>query len=431
MPSIKLISLGCSKNTVDSENLLGNLLPEYWTIIPSDRAKDPDVMLINTCGFILDAKEESINTILQCARLKAKGRIRHLYVMGCLSKRYGHELKEEIKEVDEWFGVDDMPKIVEKIVGKSINVSLEERYLTTPSHYAYLKISEGCNRACAFCAIPAIRGRHVSRSIESILVEARALVSKGVKELIIVAQDVCTYGLDLYGEQSLTELLKELEKIEGLEWIRLQYLYPHSLPKGLLDFMASSSKVCKYVDIPIQHISSSVLSKMNRSGNEEEVKEVLQQIRQKMPEAAIRTTIIVGFPNESKEDFEKLCSFVEDFRFDRLGVFTYSMEDGTPAEALGDPISEEEKQERADALMEIQENIVESLSQKHLGKTYNVLFDREEGDYFVGRTQWDSPEVDGEVLVEKNSKSKGLKLGNFYKVLINEAETHDLYGELA
>lgn len=441
MATIKLISLGCSKNTVDSEVILGHLLPEHWTCLSAESAQHPDVLLINTCGFIGDAKQESIDMILQAVMMKNRGVIRRLYVMGCLVQRHGEELRREIPEVDAWFGVREPEKVVAEIAKEelsaekaaeaeqSVNISPEQRMLLTPAHYAYLKISEGCDRACAFCAIPLIRGKHVSRPIESLIKEAEALVQQGVRELILVAQDVTYYGIDLYGRQRLSDLVEALAKIEDLRWIRLQYLYPHSFPEDLIDLMQREPKLCAYIDIPLQHISTPVLHSMQRATDKEATTALLQKLRTALPHAVFRTTLIVGFPTETEEAFEELKDFVRTFKFDRLGVFTYSEEEGTPAAALKDVVSEEEKLRRADEIMALQEDISLSLNEARVEQVMEVVIDREEGDYYVGRTRYDSPEVDDEVLIPLDEGR--LQIGQFYQVRITEAEAHDLYATLA
>ncbi len=419
---------------------MGHLLPEHWTCLSAESGQHPDVLLINTCGFIGDAKQESIDMILQAVMMKSKGLIRRLYVMGCLVQRHGEELRKEIPEVDAWFGVREPEKVVGEIAkeelsaekaaaaAQSVTISPEQRMLITPSHYAYLKISEGCDRGCAFCAIPLIRGKHVSRPIESLVKEAEALVQQGVRELILVAQDVTYYGIDLYNRQRLADLIEALAKIEDLHWIRLQYLYPHSFPEDLIDLMQREPKLCAYIDIPLQHISTPVLHSMQRATDKEATTALLQKLRAALPKAVFRTTLIVGFPTETEAAFEELKDFVRTFKFDRLGVFTYSEEEGTPAAAMQDVVSEEEKLRRADEIMAIQEDISLALNEARVGQVMEVVIDREEGDYYVGRTRYDSPEVDDEVLLPRDHAR--LQTGNFYQVRITEAEAHDLYGRV-
>ncbi|MDE6515697.1 MAG: 30S ribosomal protein S12 methylthiotransferase RimO, partial [Bacteroidales bacterium] len=355
-----------------------------------------------------------------------------LYVMGCLAQRYGQELAAEIPEVDAWFGVREPEKVIAAIVGEDVaaagGYNPERRALTTPAHYAYLKISEGCDRQCAFCAIPLIRGKHISRPMESLLKEAEGLVRQGVKELILVAQDVTYYGLDIYGRQRIADLVKALARIEGLRWIRLQYLYPHSFPEDLLDVMRTEPKLCAYIDIPLQHIATSVLHDMQRATDKEKTTALLHKLKAALPDAVFRTTLIVGFPTETEADFEELKAFVNEFRFDRLGVFTYSEEEGTPAAALQDAVPAAEKERRADEIMQLQETISLSLNEARVGKVFEVVIDREEGDYYIGRTRYDSPEVDDEVLILREEGK--LQIGGFYEVRITEAEVHDLYGRV-
>ncbi|MCM1168843.1 MAG: 30S ribosomal protein S12 methylthiotransferase RimO [Bacteroides sp.] len=426
MPSLKVVSLGCSKNTVDSEVILGNVRKAGWSIVDETSPRTADVVLINTCGFILDAKEESIDAILAetaCKNRRKKGKV---FVMGCLVQRHGNELKEEIPDVDAWFGVNNAQEVVNAILQSQMETDAKERKLTTPMHYAYLKVSEGCDRRCAFCAIPLIRGRHISRPKEEILQEARMLAKSGVREVILVAQDLTYYGMDLYGKRVIADLVRELCRIDGLHWIRLQYLYPHAFPKDLLDVMRTEPKVCRYVDIPLQHINSAILKDMARNTSREQTLALLRDFREALPDAVFRTTLITGFPGEDEAAFEELKAFVQSFRFDRLGVFPYSREEGTPAYASGDTVSEEEKERRAQEIMAIQEGISYGLNQTRVGKTYEVLIDRMEGEFYVGRTQYDSPEVDNEVLIPVDSAE--LKTGEFYNVRITSAEAFDLYG---
>lgn len=462
MPSLKVISLGCSKNTVDSEVILGNIKAAGWSVISENSQRTADVVLINTCGFILDAKQESIDTVLLELERKHRRKKGKLIVMGCLVQRHGQELEKEIPGVDYWIGVNDSQKVVDTILScfpdnrchiehqsrisdKSISgeeigmetadtdskgseVDYTVRKLTTPSHYAYIKVSEGCNRQCAFCAIPLIRGKHISRPKEEILEEARKLVRKGVKELILVAQDLTFYGMDIYGRREIAALVRDLCQIRKLEWVRLQYLYPHSFPDDLLEVMKSEPKVCKYVDIPLQHINTGVLKSMLRSTTRDESLALLEKFRKALPDAAFRTTMIVGFPTEGEAEFRELKEFVADFRFDRLGVFPYSLEEGTPAFGMGDTVSAEEKERRAQEIMDLQEEISLSCNQARVGKIYKVLIDREEGEFYVGRTEYDSPEVDNEVLIPVDTAV--LVPGEFYQVKIVSAEPFDLYGRV-
>ena len=429
MPSLKLISLGCSKNTVDSEVILGNIRKAGWTLIHEESPRTADVVLINTCGFILDAKQESIDTILAEVARKNRRRKGKVFVMGCLVKRHGEELRKEIPDVDAWLGVNDTQSVVQEILQTAVAADDTLRNLTTPSHYAYLKVSEGCDRQCAFCAIPLIRGRHISRPKEEILKEARILAGNGVKELILVAQDLTCYGLDLYGKRVIADLVRDLCRIDGLHWVRLQYLYPHAFPKDLLEVMRTEPKVCRYVDIPLQHIDTPILKSMLRNTTQEQTLSLLEDFRKTLPDAAFRTTLIVGFPGEDEAAFSRLKAFVQSFRFDRLGVFPYSREEGTPAYPLGDTVPEEEKERRAQEIMDMQEEISYEANQARIGQVYEVLIDRLEGEFYVGRTQYDSPEVDNEVLIRADSAE--LAPGNFYPIRIVSAEAFDLYGEVA
>ena len=428
MPSLKIISLGCSKNTVDSEVIAGNVKAAGWTILREESPRAADVTLINTCGFILDAKQESIDTVLAEVARKNRRKRGKVYVMGCLVQRYGKELEKEIPGVDVWRGVNDLNAVVDAILQAPVEADAMVRKLSTPKHYAYLKVSEGCNRQCAFCAIPLIRGKQKSRPKEEILKEARKLAAQGVKEVILVAQDLCNYGTDLYGRKEIAALVKELCRIEEFHWVRLQYLYPHAFPSDLLQVMATEPKVCKYVDIPLQHIDTAVLQSMLRSTTREQTESLLAEFRRLLPGAAFRTTLITGFPTEGEAEFEELKRFVRDFRFDRLGVFPYSLEEGTPAYGLGDPVPAEKKESRAQEIMDLQEDISFRLNQEKVGKVYEVLIDREEGEFYVGRTEYDSPEVDNEVLVRVDSAD--LQPGGFYQVKITAAEAFDLYGEV-
>lgn len=423
---VNIITLGCSKNLVDSEKLMGQLKAGSVDVV--HESTDPsEVVVINTCGFINDAKEESIDTILRFARAKEQGLVGKVFVMGCLSQRYEKELKEELAEVDGFYGVNDLPRILSDLGVDYKKELVGERLLTTPGHYAYLKISEGCDKKCSFCAIPLIRGRHVSAPMEDILHEARILADHGVKELILIAQDLTYYGLDLYGRRRLPELLEMLAGIDGIEWIRLHYAYPTDFPMELLDVMTRQPKICRYIDIPLQHISDPILRSMHRGTTREKTLRLLSQIREKVPEVAIRTTLIVGYPNETEELFEELKSFVKEQEFDRLGVFTYSPEEKTHAFYLHDSVPEEVKQARMAEIMEIQQEISFKKNQSRIGKAFKVLIDRKEGEFYIGRTQFDSPEVDNEILIGHDA---GLQTGRFYRVLIERAEDFDLYGRI-
>ncbi len=423
---VNIITLGCSKNIVDSEVLMGQLRAAGVDV--AHEADGPsDVAVINTCGFINDAKEESIDTILRFARAKKEGTVGKVYVMGCLSQRYKKELEAEILEVDGFYGVNDLPVILKDLGVDYRKELVGERMLTTPSHYAYLKISEGCNKKCAFCAIPLIRGRHVSRPLEELVHEASNLASQGVKELILIAQDLTYYGMDLYRERRLASLLGALCEIPGIEWIRLHYAYPSDFPDEILDVIASQPKICRYIDMPLQHISDLMLRSMNRGLTTEKTLSLLGKIREKIPGIAIRTTLITGFPYETEDHFEELKSFVRTQRFDRLGVFTYSPEEKTSAYYLHDIIPEEVKNSRMEEIMAIQQEISYEKNQEKVGKVLRVIIDRQEGDFWVGRSEYDSPEVDNEILV---SSGIPLKIGEFYNVTIDRADYFDLYGQI-
>lgn len=427
MPTkVNLITLGCSKNLVDSEQLAGLLGNDYTISFDAEKGRF-DIVIINTCGFIGDAKEESIDMILQYAALRKQKKIKLLLVFGCLVQRYAEDLSREIPEVDRFFGVNDYKEIAEYILQKNIAKNDCLRLLSTPSHYAYLKISEGCDKFCSFCAIPYIRGRHVSEPMESIIAQAEALARKGVKELIVVAQDTTNYGVDLYGECRLTSLLEQLAKIEGIEWIRLQYSYPNNFPMDLLDLMHREPKICKYIDMPLQHIDNSILDSMNRRITKEEIMDLIERLRAKVPHLCLRTTLIVGYPNETEEQFTALEDFVVQTKFDRMGAFTYSPEEGTAAFKLEDNIPEEEKSERLNRLVDIQQAISLSLNQAKVGKVFKVLIDRLEGDFWVGRTEFDSPEVDNEVLIPANQEAQ---VGCFVNAKITAAEEFDLYADI-
>ena len=424
---INIITLGCSKNLVDSEHLAGVLKANGHEVLFDSTKKKFDVAIINTCGFIGDAKEESIDVILEYIEEKKKGNIKNIIVFGCLVERYKETLEEEFIEIDAFFGVNNYLDIATYLNAQIEKDFFLQRQPSTPKHFAYLKISEGCDRFCSFCAIPYIRGRHISIPIEELVEEAQCLAKRGVKEIIIIAQDTCNYGKDLYGKVRLVDLLKEIAKIEQIEWIRLQYSYPNDFNDELIEFLANEPKMCKYIDMPLQHINNRLLSSMNRKITGEEIRTLINKIRKKIPQVCLRTTLIVGYPSESKEEFEELKEFVEQTKFDRMGAFTYSAEENTAAFKLEDNISQEEKQDRLDALTFSQESISLNLNQKKIGKTFKVLIDRKEGEYYVGRTEFDSPEVDNEVLISIEEK---IKIGNFYQVKITDAVEFDLYGEI-
>ncbi|MFZ4523302.1 MAG: 30S ribosomal protein S12 methylthiotransferase RimO [Bacteroidales bacterium] len=426
---IGLISLGCAKNLVDAELLMKQLEANRFHLVfdPVDH-KHIDTAIINTCGFINDAKTESIDTILQYVQAKQHGLIDHVYVMGCLSERYLSKMKEEIPEVDAFFGVNDLKKIVSHIGGTYKTQLVGERKLTTPAHYAYLKIAEGCDRKCSFCAIPMIRGKHISRPIEDIVSEASRLVSAGIKEINLISQDTTYYGLDIYKKRLLPELLDSLANISGLEWIRLHYTYPDGFPSELLDVVKTHENICNYIDIPLQHISDRILKSMHRGMDGDSTRRLVEKIRETIPGVAIRTTLIAGYPGETAKEFRELEKFIADYRFDRLGVFPYSHEEGTGAFNLKDSVPAKLKMERVSDLMSLQEGISMSLNEGKIGQTMKVLVDRREGDFYIARTEHDSPEVDNEVLIEATGQI--CAPGSFYNVEIIRAESFDLYAEM-
>jgi ribosomal protein S12 methylthiotransferase len=387
---------------------------------------DSNIVVINTCGFIDNAKEESINTILEHAERKQAGKIDKLYVTGCLSERYKPDLEREITNVDQYFGTTDLPKLLKVLGADYKHELLGERLTTTPKHYAYLKIAEGCDRPCSFCAIPLMRGKHKSTPIEKLVIEAKNLAKNGVKELILIAQDLTFYGLDIYKKRRLADLLIELSKVEGIEWIRLHYAFPTGFPQDVLDVIRENDKVCNYIDIPLQHINDEILKSMKRGTSHQKTDDLLKAFREKVPNMAIRTTLIVGYPGETEERFQELRQWVQDTKFDRLGVFTYSHEENTSAHVLDDDISDEVKKARQEEIMDLQTHISWELNQEKIGKTFKVLFDRKEGDYFIGRTEFDSPDVDNEVLVKANETY--IRMGDFANVLIEKTDHFDLYG---
>lgn len=426
LKSIQVVTLGCSKNLVDSEVLMRQLESNGFLVTHDTSKNDANIVVINTCGFINDAREESIETILSYARARKRNKIERVYVMGCLSQRYKKELAAEIHEVDGFFGVSELPEILKAIGADYKKELLGERHITTPSHYAYLKISEGCDRTCSFCAIPLIRGKHISKPIETIIDEAKYLASKGVKELLLIAQDITYYGLDIYKSRRLAGLLKELVMVEGIEWIRLHYAYPAGFPDNVLEVMASEPKICKYLDIPLQHISDKILKSMHRNHDATQTRQLIRKIREQVPGVALRTTIIVGYPGETESDFNELKNFITEARFDRLGVFMYSPEENTGAFLLPDDVPDEIKEQRAGEIMKIQERISLELNQKKAGETHKVIIDRLEGGFWVGRSEYDSPEVDNEILVPEKY---GLIPGEFYQIKISGSEAFDLFGE--
>jgi ribosomal protein S12 methylthiotransferase len=424
---VNIITLGCSKNLVDSEMLSGQLAANDIAVVHENKKLDHNIVVVNTCGFIDKAKEESVNTILDQVDLKKKGKLDKVYVTGCLSERYRGDLAAEIPEVDAWFGTMELPLMLNQLNADYKAELLGERLLSTPQHYAYLKISEGCNRTCSFCAIPLMRGQHVSKTIEQLVDEAKGLVKKGVKEVMLIAQELTYYGLDIYKERALPKLLNALADVEGLEWIRLHYAYPSKFPLEVLDVMRERDNICKYIDIPLQHASNNMLKAMRRNITREEMSELIKEIRQRVPGIAIRTTLIAGFPGETLEDIEELKEFLKEHRFDRVGIFTYSHEENTSAHDLVDNVPAEEKQRRAEEIMEVQQEISLDINQSKEGQILKVLVDKKEAGRFLGRTQFDSVEVDNEVVINTN---KRLKPGDFVQVKITKAYDYDLEGEL-
>lgn len=420
---INVVTLGCSKNIYDSEVLMGQLRANGKDVV---HEKEGNVVVINTCGFINNAKEESVNTILSYAEKKKKGLVDKVFVTGCLSERYKPELQKEIPNVDAYFGTTDLPQLLKALGADYKHELLGERLTTTPKNYAYLKIAEGCDRPCSFCAIPLMRGKHKSKSIEALVSEAKALAKDGVKELILIAQDLTYYGLDLYKQRRLADLLRSLVQVEGIEWIRLHYAFPTGFPMQVLEVMKSEPKICNYIDIPLQHISDPILKSMRRGTTMEKTNNLLADFRNTIPQMAIRTTLIVGYPGETEQDFEVLKAWVQQQRFERLGCFTYSHEEDTHAYALEDNVPDEVKQARANEIMEIQSQISWELNQEKIGKVFRCVIDRKEGNYFVGRTEYDSPDVDNEVLVDATEYY--LKIGDFSHIKITDAGDFDLYG---
>ena len=429
MKKINVITLGCSKNTVDSEHLMARLAAAgYEVLFDSDRT-DAKVVVINTCGFIGDAKQESIDMILRAAAAKQAGKIERLFVVGCLSERYANELRAEIPEVDEYFGARTWDGIVRALGASEDPALATERRLTTPKHYAYLKISEGCNWKCGYCAIPLIRGGHVSVPMEELEEEARKLAAQGVRELMVIAQDTTYYGIDLYGRRMLAELLRRLCRIDGIAWIRLHYAYPAAFPDEVIEVMAAEPKICKYLDIPFQHISDAQLAAMHRRHTKAEAMELIRRLRTAIPDLALRTTLLVGYPGETEADFEELLEFVREVRFERLGVFAYSEEEGTySAEQLRDDVPEAVKQERVERIMALQNEISLENNRRRVGRTERVIIDSRQGDFYVGRTQYDSPEVDQEILIPVGGRR--LLRGHFYEAEVTSAADYDLYGEI-
>ncbi len=425
---VNIVTLGCSKNLVDSENLLTQLRGNGIDAEHESKNDNSNVVVINTCGFIDNAKQESIDTILRYIDAKENGLVDKIYVSGCLSQRYKDDMEREMPQVDAFFGSNELPAILKKFKADYKHELVGERLLTTPSHYAYMKIAEGCDRPCSFCAIPVMRGKHVSLPMEDLVKQAKSMAAKGTKELILIAQDLTYYGLDIYKKRNLSDLLRNLSDVEGIDWIRLQYAYPSGFPLDILDVMAERSNICKYIDMPLQHASSNMLKLMRRGIDRPKTEDLIKTIRDKVPDIAFRTTMIIGHPGETEKDFDELCSFVEEQRFDRLGAFTYSHEEHTHSYTMEDSIPQEEKEERQATIMAIQEGISAEMNEKKIGNTYKVLFDRKEGGYFIGRTEHDSPEVDNEVMV--SAKDQYVRIGDFANVKINDAAEFDLFGDI-
>lgn len=424
---INLVTLGCSKNIVDSEVIMGQLKANGKDVVHEGKG---DIVVINTCGFIDNAKEESINTILEYVDLKKEGKVEKIFVTGCLSARYKPDLEQEIPDVDQYFmGPRELPILLKQLGADYKHELVGERLTTTPKHFAYLKVSEGCDRPCTFCAIPLMRGGHISTPIENLVKEAKSLAAKGVKELILIAQDLTYYGLDLYKKRALGDLLKELVKVEGIEWIRLHYAFPTGFPEDVLEIIKNEPKICNYLDIPLQHINDDILKRMKRGTSHNKTTKLISEFREKVPNMAIRTTLIVGFPGETEEKFQELKDWVREQRFDRLGCFTYSHEENTGAYVYEDDVAEDVKERRVEEIMEIQQQISYEINQEKVGKTFKCLFDRKEGNYFVGRTEFDSPDVDNTVLV--SAENTYISIGEFVNIKINSAEDFDLYGEIA
>ncbi|MFN4123101.1 MAG: 30S ribosomal protein S12 methylthiotransferase RimO [Flavobacteriales bacterium] len=425
---VNVVTLGCSKNIYDSEVLMGQLKANHFEVEHEAKKDDSEIVIINTCGFIENAKQESIDTILRYVDAKEKGLVDKVYVTGCLSERYKPDLEKEIPEVDAYFGTRDLPRLLKTLKADYKQELIGERLLTTPHHYAYFKISEGCDRPCSFCAIPLMRGKHVSIPMEQLVTQAQNLAKNGTKELMIIAQDSTYYGLDLYRKRNLAELLERLSDVEGIEWLRLHYAFPAGFPEDILDVIANNPKVCKYIDMPLQHISDAMLKAMRRGTTKQKTIDLVNKIRDKVPGISLRTTLISGYPGETDDDFEQMLEWVKDTRFDRLGIFSYSHEENTHAYQFEDDVPQEVKDERCEIIMDAQAAISFDLNETKVGKTFKVLFDRKEGDFFIGRTEFDSPEVDNEVLV--NAKENFVRIGDFAEVQIMQAEAFDLIGKV-
>lgn len=425
---VNVITLGCSKNIVDSEVLMGQLKANNFKVTHESSDEDAAIVIINTCGFIDNAKQESIDTIIQYADAKKAGKVDKVYVTGCLSERYRPELEKEIPTIDGYFGTRELPRLLKTLKADYKHELVGERLLTTPHHYSYFKISEGCDRPCSFCAIPLMRGNHISKSIEELVKEAKHLAKNGTKELMLIAQDLTYYGLDIYKKRNLAELLKNLSDVEGIDWIRLHYAFPAGFPMDVLDVMNERKNICNYLDMPLQHITDNMLKSMRRGTTKQKTIDLVNEIRAKIPNIALRTTLIAGYPGETQKDHEEMLVWIEQTRFDRLGIFAYSHEENTHAYLLKDNVSAKQKQVRTEAVMELQQGISFDLNQEKIGKTFKVLFDKKEGDYFIGRTEFDSPEVDNEVLV--SASNHFVRIGDFANVKITSAEDFDLYGDV-
>jgi ribosomal protein S12 methylthiotransferase len=426
---VNVVTLGCSKNLVDSEVLMGQLKASKFDVEHEGTSDDHQIVIINTCGFVDNAKQESIDTILRYVNAKKDGAVEKVYVTGCLSERYKKDLQVEIPEVDAWFGTRELPKILKTLKADYKHELVGERLLTTPQHYAYFKISEGCDRPCSFCAIPLMRGKHISVPVEELVTRASKLAKNGTRELLMIAQDLTYYGLDIYKKRELAQLVSRISDVEGIDWIRLHYAFPSGFPMEVLDVMNAKSNVCKYLDMPLQHITDNMLTSMRRGISKQKTIDLVNRIRDKVPGIAIRTTLIAGYPGETEKDHEEMLRWVEDSKFERLGIFTYSHEENTHAHLLQDDVPEKIKKKRADAVMAVQQEISYNLNQQKIGKEFKVLFDRKDGEYFVGRTEFDSPDVDNEVLV-KADENTYVRIGDFAKVRVTEASDFDLYGDL-
>ena len=426
---VNVVTLGCSKNLVDSEVLMGQLKANKFEVEHEGHGDDHQIVIINTCGFVDNAKQESIDAILRYVKAKKEGAVEKLYVTGCLSERYKKDLEKEIPEVDAYFGTRELPKILKTLKADYKHELVGERLLTTPFHYAYFKISEGCDRPCSFCAIPLMRGKHLSVPIDELMLRAKTLAAKGVKELLLIAQDLTYYGLDIYKKRELANLIDKLSDTEGIDWIRLHYAFPSGFPMEVLEIMKAKNNICNYLDMPLQHITDNMLSSMRRGITKQKTIDLVNKIRDTVPGIALRTTLIAGYPGETEKDHEEMLQWVQETKFERLGIFTYSHEENTHAHLLKDDVSEKIKRKRADAVMAIQQEISMQLNKEKIGNNYKTLFDRKEGDYFIGRTEFDSPDVDNEVLVKANNDTY-IRIGDFENVRITDASDFDLYGEL-